>query len=92
MLKVDFDRSALRFLKRLPAKQSRQIALKVLALCRDPEPQDSRELKGKLKDYRRVDVGEFRVIYFVDGVVLRIPLIGKRNDGEIYRQMRRKVT
>ena len=79
MLKPDLSRDALKFLHGLPPKQSRQIALRVHGLCHDPEPHDSRMLKGALSDYRRV------------GELLRIVLIGKRNDGDVYRRMRRKV-
>lgn len=91
MLKVDFDRSALRFLKTRTPKHSKQIALKIVDLRRDPESHDSRELKGKLASYRRADVGEYRIIYFVKENTLHIPLIGKRNDDAVYRQMERKV-
>lgn len=91
MLKIDFDRAALKFLKKIPPKHGRQIGLKIYDLRHDPDPPDSRELKGKLAFYRRVDVGEYRIIYFVDADILRIPLIGKRNDGAVYKQMERKI-
>ena len=91
MLKADFERAALRFLKKLPPKHGRQIGLKIVELCRDPAPHDSQELKGRLARYRRADIGEYRIIYFVDEGVLRIPIIGKRNDGAVYKQMARKL-
>ena len=91
MLKVDFDRAALRFLKKLPPKHGRQVGLKIIALCHDPEPHDSRILKGKLAHYRRADVGEYRIIYCVADGVLRVPLVGKRNGGAVYRAMERKL-
>ena len=91
MLRVNFDRAALRFLKKLPPKQGRQIGLKIAELRRDPEPYDSRELKGKLVDYRRADMGEYRIIYFIKGNELHIPLVGKRNDAAVYKQMEREL-
>ena len=91
MLKADFDRAALRFLKKLPLKHGRQIGLKIVELCRDPKPHDSQELNGKLACYRRADIGEYRIICFVDEGILRIPIIGKRNDGAVYKQMERKL-
>jgi len=36
-----------------------------------------------------VDCGEYRIIYYVDGEVLRVPLIGKRNDDEVYKRLQR---
>ena len=91
MPKVDIDRAALRFLKKLPPRHGRQTGLTIAALCRDPEPGDSRALKGKLARYRRADIGAYRIVYLVDEDVLRIPLIGKRNDGDVYRRMERKL-
>lgn len=91
MLKPDLSRDALKFLRNLPPKQSRQIALRIHALCHDPAPHDSKMLKGALADYRRVDVGEYRIICAVEGDVLSVILLGKRNDGDVYRRMRRKV-
>ena len=38
---------------------------------------------------RRIKSGEFRVIYALDGEVLQIRLIGKRNDGDIYKALER---
>ena len=91
MLKPDLSHDALKFLRGLPPKQSRQIALRIHGLCHDPEPHDSMMLKGTLSDYRRVDAGEYRIICIVESELLRIALIGKRNDGDVYRRMRRKV-
>ena len=91
MLKPDLSHDALKFLRGLPPKQLRQIALRMHGLCHDPEPHDSMMLKGALSDYRRVDAGEYRIICIVEGDLLRIALIGKRNDGDVYRRMRRKV-
>lgn len=44
-------------------------------------------LKGY--DLRRADVGEYRLIYSVESDVLRIFVIGKRNDDEVYKKLRR---
>ena len=38
----------------------------MLALLNDPELHDSRLLKGSRRDNRRVDVGEYRVVYRVE--------------------------
>jgi mRNA interferase RelE/StbE len=48
----------------------------VLRLLQNPEPQDSSALIGY--PYHRVDIGEYRIIYNVDGDVLEVFLIGKR--------------
>ena len=88
MLKIDISKRSQKFLAKLPPKQARQLALKILSLRTDPEPQDSIKLKG-YESYRRTDFGEYRIVYFVKSDVLMIFLIGKRNDDEIYRQLKR---
>ena len=88
MLKLDFKKSAIKFFDDIPAKQFRQIFKKLLLLLKDPYPADSSQLKGD--DAYRVDVGEYRIIYEVEGSVLYVFAIGKRNDSEVYRKYLRK--
>ena len=52
-----------------------------------PFPNDSERLKGM--DLSRVDVGEYRIIYRVRGDMLDVPIIGKRNDDEVYKRLKR---
>jgi mRNA interferase RelE/StbE len=75
-----------RFLDTLPPKQYRQVTRKIIMLMADPQPTDAERLKGY--DYSRVTVGEYRVVFDVQGGVLRVIAIGKRNDGEEYRRLR----
>ena len=62
----------------------------MLALLNDPEPHDSRLLKGSRAANRRVDLGEYRVVYRAEGENLLVLVVGKRNDGEIYRLLERR--
>ena len=41
-------------------------------------------------DYRRTDIGEYRIIYKTSGDTLQIILVGKRNDDEIYDSLTRQ--
>lgn len=90
MLKIDPSHQAAKFLKKLQPKQSRQIGEKILALRMNPNPPDSEHLKGEKSNYLRTDIGEFRIIYRVEGDVLKVVVIGKRNDNEVYRIICRK--
>jgi mRNA interferase RelE/StbE len=74
-------------LRTLPPKQARQIGNKILALRHDPQPPDAKPLRSH--PYWRADVGECRIIYHVEQDTLVVPLIGKRNDAEVYRRLRR---
>ncbi len=89
MLKVDILRAAAKSLRKLPPKHRKQVARKIYGLRDDPAPSDSKHLKGTSATYRRADIGEYRIIYRVDHDTLRVILVGKRNDQEVYRQLKK---
>ena len=91
MLKINISKQSAKFLKKFPPKHSLQLALKIRALQMNPYPQDSKILQGKLGQYLRTDSGEYRIIYEVLSCTLYIILIGKRNDDEVYRQIKRRI-
>jgi mRNA interferase RelE/StbE len=88
MRRINLSRQAAKFLRQVPPKHGRQLAAKISQLATDPEPPDSALLKGY--PYRRADSGEYRIIYEHDSVELRVLIVGKRNDDEVYRLLRRK--
>ena len=85
MLKLLVSNKAQKLLDDLPPKQFRQIIKKVFALLENPRPHDSQELRGY--PFLRSDVGEYRIIYDVQGDTLRLILVGKRNDAEVYQRL-----
>jgi mRNA interferase RelE/StbE len=87
MFKLDVTKSAMSFLDKLPPKQYRQVARKIFSLLADPEPADSIQLKGY--PFRRTDIGEYRIVYRIDGETVKIPLINKRNDDQVYKALKR---
>jgi mRNA interferase RelE/StbE len=89
VLKLQASKEAQRFLDSLPPKQFRQIVRKVFEILEQPKPHDTSELKGY--PFLRNDVGEYRLIYDIKGDTLRLILVGKRNDDEIYKQISRKA-
>jgi len=89
MLAIRFARAAQKALARLPDKHKRQVAAKIQNLRTDPLPRDSAPMKGKSHHYRRVDIGEYRVIYRVEREELLIAAAGRRNDDAIYREFER---
>ena len=88
MLKVNLSHQSAKFIKKLSTKHARQVATKITELRSNPYPQDSLKLKGY--SYQRTDVGEYRIVYQVEAEILEILLIGKRNDDEVYKQLKRK--
>ena len=87
MHKIDITKSAGKFIKKLPPKQYRQVVGTILALRENPTPNDSQQLKG-YPDYRRVDIGEYRIVYRFDNDTVYIATVGKRNDDEIYKRFK----
>lgn len=88
MRKLDPSRQAQRFLSKVPAKHGRQLGEKITSLLADPRPQDAKQLAGH-EGLWRADCGEYRLIYRFDADTLHLALIGKRNDSQIYRLLRR---
>ena len=86
--KLDITHDVLRVLRGLQAKQCKQVALTILALGQDATPHDSAVLSG-YPPYRRIDIGEYRVIYRFDTETVYVAFVGKRNDDEVYRWLKR---
>jgi mRNA interferase RelE/StbE len=89
MRKLALTHSAEKFWSALEPKLYKQIGRAVLGLLRNPDPHDSAILKGAKEGERRVDAGEYRIIYTVDDDTIEILVIGKRNDSEVYKQWER---
>ena len=88
MLKINKSKKADKFLKGLQKKQEYQIARKIAELKFNPNPQDAKKILNS--SYLRVDSGEYRIIYKVnhEQKIIDIVLIGKRNDDEVYRDLK----
>ena len=75
MLKIDIWPEAKAFLETITTKSRRQVVSKLIAGY------------APLRRYRS---GDYRIIYFVEGGTLKVPLIDKRNDDKIYKIIERK--
>ena len=85
---LDISDGARKFLMDLDAKQYKQVAKRLIDLITNTLPADSSLLKGY--SYRRLDMGEYRVIYEIRQDCVYIHIIGKRNDDEVYKELKRK--
>ena len=88
MLAIDFSKLAEKFALKLPPKRKGQVGRRINALGENPYASDTRELAG-LAPFRRADIGEYRIVYRVSETMVHIFLIGKRNDDEVYRKLKR---
>ncbi len=89
-MSLDLSRDARDFLNDLQPKEFKQVASKILGLQTNAYPADAKHLSGH-PGYRRIDSGEYRVCYYVADNVINVVLVGKRNDDEVYRELRRRA-
>lgn len=87
MLEIDIWPPAKKFIEEVSAKHARQIVGKIQILAKNPQLSGSKLLEG-FPSLRRYRSGDYRIIYFVDGNVLKIPLVDRRNDDRIYRRLK----
>jgi len=85
MFELRLSRQVSKFLEKLPHKHANQIAHKISALLDHPFPNDMKHVE----EFYRVDSGEYRILYHIEGNDLYVDLVGKRNDDEVYKKMRR---
>lgn len=90
MYKIDITKAAGKFIKKLPPKQYRQVVGTILSLRENSTPHDSKQLVGYPK-YRRVDIGEYRIVYRFDADTVYIAIVGKRNDDEVYKRFKQSA-
>jgi mRNA interferase RelE/StbE len=83
---LQIAKPAVKSLKALELKPFKQVMVKILSLQNDPHPQDCKVLKGYAGGYR-VDQGEYRILYTIEEKTISIFRVGKRNDGEVYRNL-----
>ncbi len=81
---IEFAASALREFNALERATQRRIATRIDALASNPFPAGVKKLQGKT-DLYRIRIGDYRVLYRVDGkrVLIVILKVGHRRD--VYR-------
>lgn len=81
---VEFAASALREFKALDRAMQRRIATHIDELTGNPFPPGSKKLRGS-PDHYRIRVGDYRIIYRVDGKRLLILILKIGHRREVYR-------
>ena len=86
MLKIDIWPPAKEFIEAVSKKHAQQLIARIERLAENPAPQ-SKLLEG-YAPLRRLRSGDYRIIYFIDRDVLKVPLIDRHNDDQIYRRLK----
>jgi mRNA interferase RelE/StbE len=89
-LSIKISKQAAKFIKKLPPKQYKQVVNTALSLLKESEPHDSKQLNGSKDNNRRVDIGEYRIVYRQQDETILILVIGKRNDDAVYKILDRQ--
>lgn len=88
MLKIDIWPQARDFIESLQSKNRRQIVERIFSLAENPYPIRAKLLEG-FSPLRRFPGGDYRIIYFVDGSILKVSVVDKRGDDKVYRKLKR---
>ena len=80
---VELKPSARKELERLPGRVIERIFPRLEALEDEPRPAGCKKLKGG-RDKWRIRVGDYRVVYTIDDVKLRVSVTRVRHRGEVY--------
>jgi mRNA interferase RelE/StbE len=80
---VELKPSARKELEKLPDKLIERIFPKLEALAYEPRPKGCKKLKGGHQEWR-IRVGEYRVVYTIYDVKLRVSVTRIRHPSEVY--------
>jgi mRNA interferase RelE/StbE len=80
---VQFARSARKELQALPARIQDRLLEAIEALAEEPRPRGCKKLKGTAATYR-IRVGDYRVVYDVDGDKILVLIVRVRHRKDAY--------
>jgi mRNA interferase RelE/StbE len=86
MYKVVVHRQAAKYLKKLPEKQRSRIKKALTQLAEDPfKLKGVKTMLGEWEGYRRMRVGDFRILFWIDkeDYIIYIDHLGVR--GDVYK-------
>jgi mRNA interferase RelE/StbE len=85
--RIEIAPAAYRDMKGIPKDAMRRIDAAILLLAQNPRPPKAKRLQGNLRDYHRVRIGDYRIIYRIEEnrLVVCVVRIGDRK--EVYRNL-----
>ena len=85
--RIEFDRRVKKDLKSVNAQEINRIKAAISDLAKNPRPPGYKKLKGKKREFFRIRVGDYRVVYTVEDNVLLIVIVRVGHRREIYRKL-----
>ena len=83
--KVKINKQAEKYFNRLDNNTKERIKEGINGLLKNPPVGDIKELKGEFQGLNRLQIGDFRIIYSVDGDLIKITNIFPR--GDVYKRI-----
>lgn len=83
---IRFERSVDKLYRRLPKNLIVRLDQAILALADDPRPPGCKKLAGE-RDYWRIRVGDWRIIYTIQDDMLLIVVVEVAPRGDAYRNL-----
>lgn len=87
MKTIVYSKRAVSFLKKLVKTDAQRIRDKIKQYAQNPEEMANQVKKLQGVPFYRLRVGDYRVIFNEDGIILNIINIGNR--GDIYKELKR---
>jgi len=81
---IIYKRSASKELLRLPSSSAHKVRAAINELAAEPRPSGCKKLKGSLNEYR-IRIGDYRVLYTLDGNILEVLIIKIAHRKDVYR-------
>ncbi len=85
--KIELDSRVKKDLKSIPSQDIKRIKSAISELSSNPRPSGCTKLKGKNRDYFRIRVGNYRIIYLIEDDLLLILVVRVGHRQEIYRNL-----
>jgi mRNA interferase RelE/StbE len=84
---IEFDRKAIKDFQSIPTPMVKRIKAAIAQLAKEPFPSGHKRLQGQLRDYVRIRVGDYRIVYAVEQEALVVLVIRVGHCGEIYKKI-----
>lgn len=84
--KIVIRSSARKELKKLPKEVIENIIPAIFGLAENPRPQGCKKLKGYADAYR-IRIGDYRVVYMVEGDILVVTVVAVRHSKDAYNDL-----
>ena len=83
--RIELTPAAARDLRKLPRDVLLRVHAVLVVLSETPRPPKAQRLAGGLREYLRVRVGDFRIVYLVEDDRLVVCVIRVRHRKDVYR-------